>query len=160
MKSCAEQAETINGVLPNKSYIPDDLLANYWKNSVTKTKIGLTEDLGHFTLGEYYIDAELLEPHPTQRPIAPSHITSLIQEFTNRGVLQSEYPGVVIGLGEGWMKMKNTGKNPYKITKDNEFLYHLSINNKISPIAQIIWGSHRTEAIKKYAADQEKPEEG
>ena len=140
-------SNTISGTWPDlapgieeASSVSDEIIA----------RVKNTEDLGHFTLGDYYIDAELLEPHPTQRPIAPFHIDSLIQEFIDRGVLRSEYPGVVIGSGEGWMKMKNTGKNPYKITKDNEFLYHLSINNQISPIAQIIQGSHRTEAIKKY----------
>lgn len=50
------------------------------------------------------------------------------------------------------MKLKSTANNNYKITKDNEFLYHLSISNKTSPIAQIIQGNHRTDAIKKYAA--------
>ena len=140
-------SNTISGTWPDlapgieeASSVSDEIIA----------RVKNTEDLGHFTLGDYYIDAELLEPHPTQRPIAPFHIDSLIQEFIDRGVLRSEYPGVVIGSGEGWMKMKNTGKNPYKITKDNEFLYHLSINNQISPIAQIIRGSHQTEAIKKY----------
>ena len=57
------------------------------------------------------------------------------------------------------MKLKNTANNNYKITKDNKFLYHLSISNKTSPIVQIIQGNHRTDAIKKYAADQGKPEE-
>ena len=101
----------------------------------------------------------VVEPHPTQRPIASKHIDSLLQEFKDRGVLRSEYPGVVIGLGAGWMNMKNTGNNPYKITKNNEFLYHLSINNNVSPIAQVIRGNHHTEAIKTYAADEKKPEE-
>ena len=54
------------------------------------TGLGLTQDLGHFTLGYYYIDAELLEPHPTQRPIDPSHITSLLKEFTEHNLLHLE----------------------------------------------------------------------
>ena len=106
----------------------------------------------------YLCKLELLEPHPTQRPIDPSHITTLLNEFNECGLLHYEHPGVVIGLGEGWMELKNTGNNNYKITKNDEFLYHLSINNNPSPIAQIIWGSHRTEAIKKYAESERKLE--
>ena len=156
-------SNTISGTWPDlgsgiekASTVSDDIITKI-KN--TATGIGLAEELGHFTLGEYYIDAELLEPHPTQRPIDNKHLDTLLQEFKARGVLRSENPGVVIGLGAGWMHMKNTSPNPLKITKNTEFIYHLSTNNEVSPIAQVIRGNHRTEAIKMYAADEKKPEE-
>lgn len=38
LKSCVEQADMINGLLPSKSYEPNDLLPNYSENKVFKTR--------------------------------------------------------------------------------------------------------------------------
>ena len=54
--------------------------------------------------------------------------------------------------------MKNNGPTPFMINLTSS---HLSRLSKYSgrPIAQVIHGGHRTEAIKKYANKQNQPEE-
>jgi len=111
----------------------------------------ITSYLGYLSLGQFYIDAELVEPHCSQRPVSTSHVNVLVDDFEKRGIFRSENSGVVIGLGEGWMEMKNNGPDIYKITKNSVHLPLLSLCPG-GPIAQVIRGGHRTAAVQKYAA--------
>ena len=114
--------------------------------------------LGHLTLGQFYIHTSLLESHTTQRELEEKHVGSLCKDFTERGIFRSQFVGVVIGNGDGWNMMKNNGPTPFMINLTSP---HLSRLSKYSggPIAQVIRGGHRTEAIKKYAKKQNQPEE-
>jgi hypothetical protein len=110
------------------------------------------------SLGNFYINAELVEQHPCQRPISSSHVTKLRNEFETKGIFREENPAVVVGLGEGWMHMKNNGPFHYKITKSSSFLQHLSASSK-GPIAQVLRGGHRTKVVLDYS-EANKSDEG
>lgn len=110
----------------------------------------ITSNLGYLSLGFFYIGTNLLEAHPTQRPISQAHVTKLLEEFKKLGVLRSECPGVVIGLGEGWLDMKYRDPPAYMITPSFFHLDRLSLFPG-GPIGQIIRGGHRTAAIKRFS---------
>jgi hypothetical protein len=110
----------------------------------------ITNHIGYFSLGLFYIDCNLLVPHSTQRPINTQHANQLFNNFSHVGIFRTQFPGVVISLGDGWTHMLNTGPKPYKISKSSPHLHHLSTTLG-GPIAQIIRGNHRTEAIQKYS---------
>ena len=110
----------------------------------------ITSNIKYLSLGYFYIDAELVEQHPCQRPLSFSHVTKLKHEFETKGIFREENPAVVVGLGEGWMHMQNKGPFHYKITKSSSFLQHLSISSK-GPIAQVLRGGHRTKAVLDFS---------
>jgi hypothetical protein len=114
--------------------------------------------LGYFSLGNFYIHTSLLNPHPTQRSINKGHVQLLKEEFKNKGIFRVENSGVVIGLGEGWNQMKNNGPVPFMINPTCPHLSHLSTTPN-GPIAEVIRGGHRTEAVKTYATESNQPEE-
>jgi hypothetical protein len=106
--------------------------------------------LGYLSVGHFYIDTGLRVPHDTQRPIISSHADQLREDFGVKGILRTESPGVVIGLGEGWYSMKNNGPKPFIISKSSPHLHHLSESSG-GPVGEIIRGGHRTEAIRHYS---------
>ena len=110
----------------------------------------ITNHIGYFSLGFFYIDSRLLVPHSTQRPLNNNHVNKLYDDFCHMGIFRTQFPGVVIGLGEGWNHMHNTGAKPYKISISSPHLHHLS-KSPNGPIAEIIRGNHRTEAIRRYS---------
>lgn len=110
----------------------------------------ITTHMNFLSLGCFFIDTDLLEPHPTQRPINQAHVTALLEDFEKMGVLRVESPGVVIGLGNGWLDMKNSGPHAYRITTSCDHLNQLSTTQG-GPIGQIIRGGHRTAAIKQFS---------
>jgi hypothetical protein len=118
----------------------------------------ITTKIGYLSLGNFYIPTSLLESHPTQRTLNKGHVANLKQAFINPGIHRDENPGVIIGLGDGWNMMKNSGPLPYMIPST---WAHLSQLSKVSdgPIGQVICGGHRTEAIKQYSDESNNPEE-
>ena len=42
-----------------------------------------------------------MESHYLQRPINTEHVQRLVKDFEVQGILRTENPGVVIGVGEG-----------------------------------------------------------
>ena len=87
---------------------------------------GISRNLGHYTIGNFYIDCDLLEPHPCQRPIDKNHAELLHERFAKQGILCDQNPGVVIGNGLGWMKIKTS--HAYKITSKCSFLSELCLS--------------------------------
>lgn len=106
----------------------------------------LSDYLQFFNLGGFYIDADLLEQHGTQRELDLVYVDKLRDEFENGIMQRSENAGVVIGLGEGWKELKNVGGKAYRITKDCPLLSQLSVGGKIG---QVIRGGHRTGAVRQ-----------
>ena len=107
-----------------------------------------SDHLAHFTLGHFYIDAELLQQHPTQRPIDSGYVDSLVESFESGVIQRTKNAEVVIGLGEGWSKLKNTGEVIYRISKSSSIIKDLSICSG-GAIGQIIRGGHPTEAVRQ-----------
>jgi hypothetical protein len=120
---------------------------------------GITGYLDYFSLGQFYIDVDLLEPHPCQRDLVPYHLNTLQKAFEAQGVLRTENSAVVIGLGEGWYHMKKNNPNSYRITKSCSFLSKLQTKPS-GPIAQVIRGGHRTATIKNYSSQEGREDEG
>ena len=116
----------------------------------------ITTNIGYFSLGKFYIDTTLLMPHPTQRPIESRHVDSLKESFHTLGPMRTENHGVVIGLGEGWYRMKNNGPRAYMISKSCPHLHHLR-DTPDGCIGEIIRGNHRTEAIRRYSSQVDPP---
>ena len=110
----------------------------------------ITSHIGYISLGCFFIHTDLLEPHPTQRPISQPHVQKLRDDFARMGVLRMEHVGVVIGLGNGWGQMKNQTPNHYMISTSCPHLPRLA-NTHGGPIAQIIRGNHRTAAIRNFS---------
>ena len=120
--------------------------------------LALSEVSGHLSLGTFLIHTNLLVPHKSQRPVVNSHADELKDAFKDIGIFRGDNPGVIIGLGSGWLQMKNTGPVPYKITDTCPHLSLLS-SEENGPIGQVIRGGHRTEAIKRFAAEFNSPDE-
>lgn len=127
--------------------------------SAQMTGKALSDNLGYFSLGFFYIDAELLEQHPTQRPVNSVYVDKLVSLFESGTIQRSENAGVVIGLGEGWNKLKNIGPIAYRITQDCSLVDDLSIGSG-GAIGQVIRGGHRTEAVRRLSQMPEMGEEG
>jgi hypothetical protein len=66
------------------------------------------------------------------------------------GIHRAEHPGVVIGLGEGWWWMKKTIPRNIYISTSSPHLDLLTATLG-GPIAQVIRGNHRSQAIKRYS---------
>lgn len=127
--------------------------------SAQMTGKALSDHLGHFSLGYFYIDGELLEQHPTQRAVNSEYVDTLVELFQSGTIQRTENAGVVIGLGEGWNKLKNTGEVVYRISKDSPMLKDLSIGSG-GAIGQVIRGGHRTEAVRRLSKMPDMGEEG
>ena len=84
-----------------------------------RTGTTLTELIHYYSLGKIFIDAELLEQHPVQRDRNLKHIEELVGEYENTGICRNDHSGVIIGLGDGWKQLKNTGEVVYRISKDS-----------------------------------------
>ena len=110
----------------------------------------ILNNLQYLSLGLFLIDTNLLQPHPTQRPLDQSHVSQLREDFERLGIHRMESPGVVIGLGEGWLQMKNPGPQLYRISNMSPHK-HLLATQPEGPIAEIIRGGHRTEAIRVHS---------
>jgi hypothetical protein len=110
----------------------------------------ISQNLGYFSLGYFFINADLIEPHITQRPIDTTHTGVLKEDFIRTGIFRTESPGVVIGLGDGWNQMYHSGPESYMIDSSSPHLHRLSLSPQ-GPVAQVIRGGHRTEAVKQYA---------
>ena len=122
------------------------------------TGLKFTTYLGYFSVGYFFIDADLIEQHSCQRPISSTHADLLREDFEQKGIYRTESPGVVIGLGEGWKEMKNNGPNIIMITKKSPHLHHLSLSLD-GPTAQVIHGGHHTEAIRRFSKLSSQPDE-
>jgi hypothetical protein len=142
-------------VLEAASPIPDQILEAI---TLDKSSHALCTHIQYLNLGYFYIDADLVVSHSSQRPIISDHAENLKKDFEDQNPLRDAFPGVVIGLGNGWNNMKNTGPVKYKITKDFPFLSKLSDKSN-GPIAHVIRGGHRTEAIRRFSALPGKLEE-
>ena len=138
-------------ILDLASPVPSSIMDSI---STDVTGSAITKNLGYLSLGHFFIDVSLLEQHATQRAIDPQHAGSLSFMFETSGVNREENPGVVIGLGEGWNKMKNNGPEKYRITPEFEHLHKLSLEPN-GPIASVIRGGHRTEAMRIFTKDNE-----
>ena len=116
----------------------------------------LTNFNSYLSLGYFYIHTSLLEAHPLQRPIDHSHVQRLKADFEERGILRTECPGVVIGLGEGWNELRNTTPNTlsYKISPSCPHLNRLALSSG-GKIGQVIRGGHRTAAVALFAETPE-----
>jgi len=112
----------------------------------------ISSSLSYLSLGCFFINTDLLTPHPTQRQIDFNHVADLRKDFFEMGILREDHPGVVIGLGDGWYQMKkNTPKHLY-ITKNSPHLNRLATTPG-GPIGQVVRGGHRTAAIKNLSRD-------
>jgi hypothetical protein len=107
----------------------------------------LSNDIGFLSLGYFFITTALLQQHPTQREVNQNQVKNLKGKFEASGILRTENPGVVIGLGQGWNNMKNRGPHNYMISESSPHLSRLSLHDN-GPIGQVIRGGHRTAAIK------------
>ena len=110
----------------------------------------ISTHIQYLSLGLFLIDTDLLQPHATQRPLDQSHVKQLQQDFENFGIHHMDHPGVVIGLGNGWLQMRNRGPHCYRISGNSPHL-HLLATEQGGPIAQVIRGGHRTSAIQNYS---------
>lgn len=116
----------------------------------------ITTHIAYLSLGHFFINTDLLEPHHTQRPLDQNHVLNLRNDFGDMGILRVDHPGVVIGLGDGWNDMKNNTPNHYMISPSSPHLNLLSTTAG-GPIAQIIRGKHRTAAIKSLSKASSNP---
>ena len=132
-------------VLGQASPVPSSVLEMI---SSSMSGLSITNHIGYLSIGDFFIDSDLLEQHMTQRPIDSKYVDTLRDNFETTTILRSESPGVVIGLGEGWNWMKNTSSDACRITNTFPHLHHLSIASG-GPIGQIIRGGHRTEAVRR-----------
>ena len=108
-------------------------------DSITASGSGQGTSLSpYLSLGTFYINTTLVEQHPTQRPVVADHVEELMGKFRTVGVNREDSPGVVIGIGEGWQMMRNSGPLPYMITPSCLHLHHLSVNGRDKPIGQVI----------------------
>jgi hypothetical protein len=142
-------------ILEQAPPIPDHIMQKFSSNC---SGLAITSNLAYFSLGLFYIDVDLVEPHPTQRQINLKHVGDLVNDFETGGISRLENPGVVIGLGLGWNLMKNYTPDKYKITTTCTHLSHLSSTSG-GPIGQVIRGGHRTEAIRQFSKLPENSEE-
>ena len=97
----------------------------------------LSLNILHFSLGLFFIDVNLVEQHPTQRVVSSGYVNKLMSDFEKSNILRTGSPGVVIGLGEGWNALKNTGGVMYRITDSSPCL-ELLRTSPGGPIAQVI----------------------
>ena len=112
---------------------------------------GITTHIDYLTLSFFYIETALLEPHSTQRAVDQAQVIHLVNDFQNMGIFCLESPGVVVGFGEGWLHMKNSGPHPYMISSTSPLHHHLSTRPG-GPIDQIIQGGHHTTVIKHFSS--------
>ena len=110
----------------------------------------ISQNLGYFSLGYFFISTDLIEPHITQRPIDTTHAGVLKEDFVKTGIFRTESPGVVIGLGDGWNHMHHSGPESYMINSSSPHLHRLSLSPQ-GPVAQVIRGGHRTEAVHRFS---------
>lgn len=134
-------------VLHDFPTVPDHIM-NRIKSDASGS--GISNHFPYLSLGLFFIETGLLKPHPTQRPLQKDCVDELRQRFETYGIHRMDSPGVAIGLGNGWLKMKNIGPHYFKITHSSPHIHHLAAENE-GPIAHIICGGHRTEAIKEYS---------
>ena len=139
-------------VLGPVTAIPDSIIQQI---SSGTGGLAITSNLGYLSLGLFFIDVGLIEPHPTQRQIDSRHVDTLMESFESRGIMRLENPGVIIGLGLGWSMMKNSTPIKYKIGSASPHLHRLSLTSN-GPIGQVIRGGHRTEAIRRFSQQPEK----
>jgi hypothetical protein len=114
----------------------------------------LVAHIKNLSLGTFLISTDLLEPHPVQRETSLKHVQKLCNDFMNQGVSRIENPGVIIGLGEGWLDMKKKCPGHILISSSCPHLSQLSLIPG-GPIGQIIRGSHRTAAVKLFSSREE-----
>lgn len=112
----------------------------------------ISHNLQYLSLGLFLIDTDLLKPHITQRPLDQDHVAQLREDFQSLGIHRMDSPGAVIGLGEGWLQMKNLGPQHYRISKTSPHINLLAAEPG-GPIAEIMRGGHRTEAIRSLSMD-------
>lgn len=129
--------------IPIPSHVWSQILSNASGSAITN-------HLRYLSLGSFLIHTNLLVSHPTQRMVDRDHVLQLRKSFEDSAIERIENPGVVIGLGEGWLRMKYTGPDNYMISMSSPHLDILSTTPN-GPIGQIIRGGHRTAAIKDYA---------
>ena len=63
--------------------------------------MGCLNSFPTFQLACFYLDGNMVEPHPCQRPILSHHVNILVNEFEENGIRREENFGTVIGLGDG-----------------------------------------------------------
>ena len=122
------------------------------KIKMAGTGTALANDIGFVSLGYFFICTSLLEAHPTQRDTNQDQVQILKKNFEETGIRRTDNPGVVIGLGEGWYSMKNSGPHNYMISDSSPHLGQLRTTSE-GPIGQIIRGGHRTAAIRNLSRD-------
>jgi hypothetical protein len=127
--------------------VPDHILERI-KSDASGTAI--SNHVQFLSLGLFFIDTRLLKPHSTQRPVNQEHVKQLRKDFEEHGIHRMDSAGVVIGLGDGWLQMKNRGPHLYKISQSCLHLHRLAVEPE-GPIAHVIRGGHRTEAIRNYS---------
>jgi hypothetical protein len=104
-------------------------------------------NMSYLSLGHFFISTELLGLHPLQRQIDNNHVMNLKADFQRMGIDVVEHPGVIIGLGKGWMQMKKPSHmNHIMITSSSPHIHHLQ-ETPGGPIGLVIRGGHRTTAI-------------
>jgi hypothetical protein len=145
-------------VTSNPAYNPSQLLDSTWpvlgefppvplhvfekiKSDASGSAVSNLHD--YLCLGLFLIDTELLSPHPTERSLNQDRVEELRENFERLGIHRMESPGVAIGLGDGWLQMKNSRCNPFKITQEFTHIHRL-VAEYGGPVAHIIHGGHRT----------------
>ena len=107
----------------------------------------ITTNFNYLNLGLFLISTELLDPHPVQRKTNLGHVQTLKNDFIYRGIFRLENPGVVIGLGDGWLDMLRGHKHGHiRITSTSPHLARLA-SSPNGKIGQVIRGGHRTQAV-------------
>lgn len=133
-------------VLDSAVVLSDEVLEDLSKGTGGST---ITDNYGFLSLGYFLICPNLLELHPTQRDIDQNHVAKLREDFQLKGILRVENPGVVIGMGSGWLSMKKNTPFHMLINEKSEHRDKLSLITG-GPIGQIIRGGHRSAAITSY----------
>jgi hypothetical protein len=142
-------------ILGSAPDIPSDILAGIKKATSCDF---LQQHIDYFSLGFFFIDCSLLQPHHTQRQLNDAHIDNLVQGFQDHTIQRSSHPGVVIAVGKGWKDMFNNHKLPVKLSTTSQHLPLLR-SSQNGPVGWIMHGFHRSEAVKKFGKTNGKPGE-
>ena len=65
-------------------------LAFLEKISSSMPGLSITSHLGYLSIGDFFIDSDLLEQHQTQRPINSAYVDTLTHTFESTTILHTE----------------------------------------------------------------------
>jgi hypothetical protein len=140
--------------------------------------------LARLSLGTYAIATKYLASHPFNRDIDSVHVQRLADNFiaTGRPIRETNI-GLAIANGHGWLNHRNSTLQPLALNNDEnaEEMYRIKQCTRLEPgaieciasdqapydpligikhpLAFIIKGSHRKEAVSKYSIETANPKE-